>query len=687
MPRTTNFVLNQEQERRLETFIQNKYEALLQDNTKRIATDAEAWNRYNLEVKEREARNEEIYSLSNVPVPVYAMIMEHFVSRSEDATTGEKPYFHFDAVGATKEDKALDYDRYFNWKLDEQGHVHESLQDNQLPTFIQCVSIQKATFKRDVIQWVDMDKLILHDRSTGNPIEIAGHGPIIKGEDQWTSQMDPVSGVRAMFGGKPQQRLHLNADPTFIYDPSKHVYKKPPQGVRRSETLYVGPKSENIPYDRFLCPMDAESIDAADCVQEIQDRDFNWFQSQWIERSWATWADFANIFKAGDTTSKADKGSPVQGTTPSEKVTPVANDTINPLRKVLECWVRRDVMGNGTLPPQEFVCWYDFEAKKLVFYEWLAKVCPDLKRPYSTCAIRKMPKRWWGKSIWQVGKTIFESIDRLFNGEFYRSLQQANPPKGGDPTAAVEEPQDIGADPTKYWELKKGRTIDELMGYAKVPDTNARSQMILEYLVYWLQLWLGISNLAQGDYQAVNTNATKYGIQKTLAESSMLGRRWIRRLIASWEDHITKLVKIAITTLPETQDETFEFTDHDEIKTGTLTGTEVKRLNVHVSVVMGQGHEESDIQRASTAMDVQEKYFSQLNPDVRKVMRPLLVEILTDLGYNNADDMLPEFGALPVGPELLGGEPLPNAVAVAHGAATPGSGVPLPPPKEEKGKK
>jgi len=687
MPRTTNFVLNQEQENRLTQFIDNKYEALKQDNLERLVLDAQAWKRYNLEVKERDSLNQEIYSLSNIPVPVYAMIMEHFVSRSEDSTTGDKPYFHFDAVGGSQ-DRAMAYDRYFNWKLDEMGRVHESLQDDQLPTFIQCASFLKAVFKRETIGWIDHDKQVLHDRNTRQPIEILNHGPIIKDEDGFTPQLDPVGGIRGAFGAKPEERLHLNADPTFVMDESKHYWDKPPAGLKRTENIYTGAKSENIPYDRMLAPMDAESFDAADTVIEIQDRDFNWFQNNWIERPFLRWADFVGKFSIGDTTSKAAKDSPTQSTQ-TGTVTPVANDTVNPVRKVYECWIRRDVMGNGTLPPQDFVCWYDVETKVLVYYEWLAKVCPDMKRPYTVTAIRKMPKRWWGKSIWQVGKPIFESIDRLFNGEFFRAIQQANPPKGGDPNAAVEEPRDIGADPTKYWELKKGRNIKELLEYATVPDTNARSQMILEYLVYWLQLWLGISNLAQGDYQAVNTNATKYGIQKTLAESSMLGRRWIRRLISSWEEHITKLVLITVQTLPQNQKETYEYTEGDQRKSALIQAIDIKQLTIHVSIVMGQNQEEKDIERAKTALDVQEKYFGQINPQVRLVMRPLLVEILGDLGYDNPEDLLPITAALPVDPAMLGGGEgqLHKAVAVAAGAADPNSGVPIPQPPEAGGKK
>ncbi len=685
MPRTTNFVLTQEQEEKLKAYLKKRYESLQQDNDDRIKTDKEAWDRYNLDVQRRRTQEGMIWRLCNVPVPVYAMVMEHFVSRCEDTTTGEKPYFHFEAVGTSGETKALLYNRYFNWKLDEEARVHDAFQEGQLANFIQKAAFKKAVLDKKVAFWTDRDKRVLFDRASGQPIEIAGHGPIIEGEDQFTQQLDPAAPPPEP-GQPPVTRAHLNADPTFVLDQERHEYRASPVPLKRSQIIYQGPKSENIPYDRLLIPSDAESSESADIIIEAQNRSYTWFYDNWVERQWANWDLMKAKFLMGDSTPKVEKDT--KGERP--KIESRDFDTINPVRKVLECWVRRDVMGtaenpSGTNPPQEFVTWYDPESDVIVGYEWQAKVCPDMKRPYTVVAIRKTPNRWWGKSIWEVGKEIFDAIDRHFNGEFYRTLQQANPPKGGDPTVAEEEPEDIGFDPVKYWKLKSGHKIDELLGYAKVPDTNQRTQMLVEYLIYWIQLWLGISNLAQGDYQAVNTNTTKYGIQKTLSESSMLGRRWIRRVISAYEEHLTKLVQVAITTLPANAQETFEFSDKNVRLAGELNTAEARSLTVHCSLVMSQDHEEKDIERAKAASGVLENYFEQLNPEVREHMRPLMIEILTDLGYKTAEDMLPITSAIPVNKSMLGGEPLPAAKAIAQGALRPDSPVPLPAKDEPEG--
>ena len=43
-----------------------------------------------------------------------------------------------------------DFDRYFNWKLDNRGKIREALEEAHLQAFIQRAVILKATYKEDV---------------------------------------------------------------------------------------------------------------------------------------------------------------------------------------------------------------------------------------------------------------------------------------------------------------------------------------------------------------------------------------------------------------------------------------------------------------------------------------------------------------------------------------------------------
>lgn len=674
MPRISNLRFTQQQEEDLVVYLMESKASLEANNADRIKTDREAWQRYLLDVKLRSNSTGNIWRLSNLTVPVFAMIIEHFVSRSEDTVIGDKPYFHFEAVGNSDERKIQLYDRYFNWKLDDQAKVYEALQDKQPAVYIQKASIQKAVFERKVSRWIDREKKVLFDKQTNEAVEILDYGPVVEDEAEWLDQVDPIAPTRpAGVPGMPDEintRKHLKADPSLVMDEARYEWRLPPDGLAREEVVYAGPKSENVRFDHFLCPMDAASVEAADRVCELCDKPLTWIRENWLERPWATWASVQTSMRNGDATEKTTQREPAGAKIVSNQLPENRTfDRLNPVRRVWEFWVRRDVLNNGEGEPQEFVAFLDPDLRKLIYYEYQAKVCPDFKRPYTVTSLGKVQNSWCGISIWEKGKEIFDSIDRLWNGEFYRTLQQANPPKGGDPTVAEEEPDDIVYDPTKYYKLKPGKIMEQLLSYAKVPDTNQRSQMVLEYMVFWLQLWLGISNIAQGDYASVPENSTKYGIQKVLQESAMLGRRWIRRVISADEEHLTKLTLIALATLPQNQKETFDFADGDTRQVAELDATEIRSLKMHVQLRMAQSHEEQMVERSNVALSLQEKYFLQLSPEVRDAMRPLMLEVLTNLGYKDAEALLPTVQAMPLHPSMMGGEPLQNAALA--GAAPP----------------
>jgi hypothetical protein len=614
------------------------------------------------------------------------MICEHFVSRLEDSTSADSPFFHFQAINVQGEQQRLVFDRYFGFKM-EQGKVRSTMADSNLSTFIQGASILKAVYSKELSSWREYDTPVLHDRQTQQPVEILNHGPILQ-EDEFVDMPDPVGPMGRMgqamgMNIQPTMRKHLRADPTFVLDmQNRHYWALPADGVNKSQVLYAGAKSEQVNYDRFFCPMDARSVDEADAVMELQDQQGSWERSMWLERPWCKWQDWEAQVMTGNASKKpidqiAQNGTPLAPTPNDPRPENRSYDTLNPLRRVALFWVRRDVLTDGKGAPQEFAVWVDLDLNVIIYYEWQALLCPDKLRPYSVTALSKPPNRWCGVSIWERGEKLFDAVDRLFNGEFYRTLQQANPPKGGDPTAAVDEPDEIAYDPTKYYQLKQNRKMEELLSYAKVPDTNQRTQMVLEFIIFWIQLWLGVSNIAQGDYAAVPDNSTKYGIQKTLQEASMLGRRWIRRKLASDEDHLSKLVKITIASLPENQVETYEFTDGDMRQLATINSADVKTLQINVKIVEEQHHEAQDIERCNAALAVQERFFSQLNPEVRAAMRPFLVEILTQLNFKDPERALPDFTAQPLTESMLGGSLKENAGAM-------GAGAPATPPAQEK---
>ena len=193
--------------------------------------------------------------------------------------------------------------------------------------------------------------------------------------------------------------------------------------------------------------------------------------------------------------------------------------------------------------------------------------------------------------------------------------------------------------PGKIFELKDGMAAEDFVSYVQLPNVDRKTQEMIDFVFGMVQLWLGVSNMAQGDYQALAPANTATGVEATLREASKIGRRWMRRIVKGFEDHVAKLVKITATTLD--QEEVFEYMEGNVKSFATMTPESIKAMEMNVSVIMSQDQGQRAIEKANLALQTQQRYFES-PPEMRPFMRPLLKRILDALGYEKTDELLPE---------------------------------------------
>ncbi len=645
--RTTNAVLTEEQENELRDYLRQRLASLRLDNNERIQADRKSWLSYENDGTERGNVQGSIYSKSNIHLPITSMIVDYFRGRTEDSFPEDgNSFFDFMPVGASDRVKAEEYNNYFNWKIDAKGGASIVLREGLTHIYVQRAAIFKSVLQKDVSKWVDRDRRILVDMSNGaKPVLTTGGGIVIEGEDKWVQMPDEVEAeiamVEASAGAVPVQptmRTHLESDPTIIWDDAKHQWQKPPAGLKREEILYAGPKSVIVDYDRFLCPSMAESVDTPDAIAELYDRNKYWFESMWLERPWSRWKDFEGEL-ASDTAQAKTLGE-------NQSKENVRFDDKNAVRKVVEFWVRRDVMGWGE--PQDLVVFYDEEADKLIWYEFVAKVTPDFKRPYTAIAIGKTKKRWWGQSMPEKIAQYQDKIDRNFNAEAYRNEMNANSLKGVDPSATQEEKEDVIFSPDEITHLKPGKKMDDWVSFAKMPDLDFKTRDIAEFVLWLVQRWLHMSNTNTGELAQTNGGEaeTATGAEINQEESATIARCWDRRINLGFRQHIKKLVQLAAAQLPENQKETYEFTEGEDTLTGTLTGRQIAGIDVDVKIVINKKYNTQKRRAAEQCLDVVNAYMMD-PPDIRAIKRPAYAEILESIGYRNIDDLLPKTDVLP----------------------------------------
>jgi hypothetical protein len=616
----SNLKLNEKQEEDLVKYVLERVDQLKEDNRERIEMDRISWKTYNNDRDDR-ISPDSIFEKSNLSVPMTSLIVDHFMARAEDEITGTSPYFKFDAQGAGDIDMAEAFDKYFNWKLEDRGETRERLEEAYLHIFIQRAVILKAVYEEDVSVWYDHERNALFNNETQDFEDMPDQGPILEGEAQFLPEMNPMTG---------ETELRLSTDPTFQMIPGVHEFQPFPDGIPTQQVKYKGPRSEVVDSDRFLCPSKAESIEKADILVELYDKDLNWVRELFYDREWLSFGDYAEQIKRD-----ANPRSEIDKNKDSREDLTFDSDK-NPSVPVLECWVKRDVLGTGH--PQEFCIFIDPETKKPLYYEYVAKLTPDNRKPYSVVSIGKERNRWCGPSLPERIRIFQEYVDRQFNSQSYRNELAANPIIGVNPQAVEDEPEDVELHAGKIFELKDQYTIDDFINFAAVPNVDVRTQDLIDFVFGIVQLWLGVSNMAQGDYQALAPANTATGVEATLREASKIGRRWMRRIVRGYEDHITKLVQVAMATMDE--EEAYEYMEGEVRELGVMTPEMIEKIDINVRVVLSQDQGQRAIEKANLALQTQERFF-QSPPEMRPFMRPMLKRILDAMGFEKTDELLP----------------------------------------------
>ena len=626
--KNTNLVLNEEQEEQLVEYALDRVESLKADNSLRIGSDKLSWKTYENDRFDRDSLDG-IYSQSNVSVPLTSLVVDHFLARAEDEITGTSPYFEFKPQGVSDAAAAEEFNRYFHWKLEDKGRIRERLEESFLHIFIQRAAIFKSVYEERKSTWYDMERSALFDNETQEFVELLEQGPVIEGATAMFPEVNPETG---------ETESRLEADPSFVVRPGQHEFVPFPEGVPTQQIKYKGPRSVVVDSDRFLAPSSVEHLEYADFIAELYDKDLRWCEETFVNREWYSFQDYAEaVKKDANPRTKSEKNE-------DSKDDKKWDQNKVPMVPIVECWVTKDILGTGE--PQDFCVFIDTEIKKAIFYEYTAKLTPDNQHPYVAVAIGKMKNRWWGPSLPEKIRTYQEYIDKQFNSESYRNELSANPIIGVNPQAVEDEPEDVELHAGKLFQLKDQYSMDDFLSFSALPNLDNKTQELIDFVFGMVQLWLGVSNMAQGDYQALSPASTATGVEATLNEASKIGRRWMRRIVRGFEEHLAKLIKLSMATMDEA--EIYEYMEGDVTAFAEMTPEKIENLEMNCKVILSQDQGQRAIEKENLALQVQER-FLQHPPEIRPFSRPMFKRILDALGYENTEELLPE--AAPADPK------------------------------------
>lgn len=665
MARQRHLVLTREQESNLVSYLEKRILDLKRDNRERIDADKQSDTDYQ-NSKEYRAKSGTIFEQSNVSLPLTSWVVDHFASRTEDELFSRKPMAKFSPEGPPDLDLSRGVDRWANFKLFKLGKIDSSLIDAQQSIWTHRAMILKAIYFEDADTWAESGHVVLHDRQAGDtPVEILDHGFIIQGRDVFIDVVDPVTGQPAKV---------LEPDPTFMLDPTRHYWAPAKEAIRFRDVRYSGPKSLEVDSDCFLAPMSARTLQEADCVVEFYDKPIHWLRERFVDREGMTFEQFKA--RLGQQTAKPKTESRRNDQSKEN----LGYDLESSLYPIVEVWLERDVLGWGA--PQRIVVWMEKKTKTLIDFEFQKMVTPHGRHPYTAIAAWKPHggKYWWGKSIVEMVRVFQDYIDLQWNRHSYRNAVNANPIVMQNPDAIQEKKTFHEIKPFDTVTAESGTTrIEDWLQVFTFPKLDLDTQELIEKVIYWCNFWLGISNIAQGDYSDVPQNTTLGGQETTLREASKLSRRWTRRIKEGFEDHLGICLQIAVATMDP--QEAFTYLDGENEQLGFISADAVRDLKFNVSLAIGRDNTAQDIQRHQLTMQIVERYF-QYPPEMQLALRPVIKMQLFLLGHDNVDALIP----LPMLPAIdpVTGQPVAQPAGAAQDPnAAGGSVVPFEPGAEE----
>lgn len=653
--RTSNLVFTEKQDRGIVSYCKKRVEGLRGDNQERFNADRFAAEAYENNRRAR-ASEQGVFEDNNLVLPLSTMIAESFISRAEDATLGQDPFFQFKPQAKNDDPIAQECDAYFRYKFgDRQAKVRSTLAEALKEVFLRRSLVFKVGWEDNVCEWLDRSVTVLHDK--GKPVRIPdpdGGDPHYVTDDD--AEWEDVDGIDE--GGQATKQSRLKLDPSVLWDPKRHSFAPPPKPVMRSANRYVGANAKILDSDAFMCPSTASSIEKADFKCDLDDQPLAWVKTWYIERDWQSWDSYKDL--QSGVTAKAKSKTDRNEETKENLDFDLKTKSI----PIVYCWVRRDVLGWDR--PQEFMVMIDTSCWKSIYYEFQAKLCPDLKSPYQEVSVFRYKGRWWGMNLMEKLMQYQDYIDKQFNRHSARNAANANPIGGFRPDAVEEEPDDIELGDGGLFRLRAGKNIQDFIQFSNIPNLDLDTQDLIKLVREMVQSWLARSNLAQGDTSDIPRDMPQAGIKAALTEGTKIDQRWTRMIISGFEDLLRKMVRLQADQLDEA--EVYEVTDGEGTELATMTPEQLKKLEVNVNLVMGQKMDETTIQAAEQALNVQQQYFDTPDP-LKKARRPIFTRILERLGYKDIDTLLP----LPADPaEVAGGAP-PGAVAGAQPGAAPGA--------------
>ena len=368
---------------------------------------------YDNEVEHRASLLGGVFSKSNFAVPISRRIARQMTARASNYFFATDPWFSCYPVGAMDRELADKADRYLRWKLDAAG-VKRTEEQAIERAFALGEAVVKTTWKMQLQPYRTMATVLVDEN--GADI-LAADGDFILESDLWVEEV----GVDEMTGEEVRSGLMVLKRDGKTPKPETMIWAE--KLVSRRLTLYRGPEAKVLHYLDFLCPLDAPSVNDADCVVHLYDMPVMELADQWrksleegstpeanIE---ATRKAVALIRELASSTSEPKSAQATDDDDMGQSTTAYRGERDGATAQIAEFHLRYDADGDGMM--EEIMILIDRRTKTPIFYDYMANVTADGQRPFSVVRVNEKLNRWYGIGAIEMFETSQNVVDLLVN--------------------------------------------------------------------------------------------------------------------------------------------------------------------------------------------------------------------------------------------------------------------------------
>ena len=556
----------------------------------------------------------EIFEKSNFVAPVARRITRQMIARATNYFFGTDPWFAATPIGynATNHSLAEKVDRFLHYKLQSVGSVHEKRTAIEL-AFVRGESVIKTIYKRkEDIYEVEAEVLIDVE---GNPIMDSLGGYIYK-HDRWADEIlvDDITGEESLSG-----RMVLERDTDTIM-PEAVLYQL--MKIKDRNVLYDGPESRPVYFKDFLCPLDAPTIEEADCVIHLYDLPFMELADTYRRKGILSDGDSQDPEATIKAVEMLRELSVNDGRKKSLRVDRSNSEDENdaelnqntdaetdPMMNCVECWVRFDANEDGIV--ENLMVLIDRETRLPIFYEYVANVTADGNRPFTVIRPTEVDGRWYGVGAMEMFSSAQSIIDLLVN-RWNLSHSESGRVTFFNPSMTYEGDTDpnLRVNEGKTYTLKPGFKPEDALGV--VPLYNIEHNHIREMFELFMQMAMnesGIQNANDANAAGLDQAKLATGIRNLEKSGMEMFAVYISSLEKGIEATVQRESLVVLSHLK--QKEVFDFMEGQDTQLMEITPDEVRNLSVNVSILLSRYRNEQAIQQASAGISAVQAFYAQ----------------------------------------------------------------------------